>query len=135
MSFFRSRLLLAVLLVLASTAADDQLNECVTPPTTTTTTDEPDPPCNCDDLCGVIGLGNRESAQGVLQEDSDKDGDPTICASSREMKHRTFHSVCHMMCHNSCTTFRLFRMMRGDKKVSFIASYRNNFYKLHDGAC
>lgn len=109
--------------VLATTGQE----ECVTPPTTTTTTtSEPDPPCNCDDLCGVIGLSKRDDAEGLLQEDSDENGDPTICASNREMKLRTFHSVCHMMCHNSCTTFRVFKMMQGDKRVSYVASYRNS---------
>ncbi|EZA46624.1 hypothetical protein DMN91_012801 [Ooceraea biroi] len=96
--------------------------------------------CNCwhcDDE-EVIGLGEETTThawQAMYKEDSDDDGDRTICARNRAFNDRTFPSVCHMLCYNRCTRYRLVTVQENDVKKYVVVAYRPNYYKLRNGKC
>ncbi|XP_014470667.1 PREDICTED: uncharacterized protein LOC106742328 [Dinoponera quadriceps] len=96
--------------------------------------------CNCEycDEKKVIGSGEETTTLAwrvMYEEDSDGDGNRTICATSRDFNDRTFPSVCHMLCYNYCTRYRVVEVKKNDEKKYIIAAYRLNYYKLRDGEC
>ncbi|XP_071567641.1 uncharacterized protein [Temnothorax nylanderi] len=93
--------------------------------------------CNCEhcDEERVIGLGEETTTQAMYEEDSDNDGNRTICARNRDFNDRTFQSVCYMLCYNRCTTYRMVAVKENDIKKYVMIAYRPNYYKLRDGAC
>ncbi|XP_014216948.1 uncharacterized protein LOC106645574 isoform X2 [Copidosoma floridanum] len=112
--------------------------------TTTTTTDDEFSHCDCDDHClesKVIGLKKNASGSEalgnnrLLLEDTDEDGNRTICARNRDLVDRSFPSVCHMMCYNRCTKYSSRMGLIGEKVLTFIGAYRENFFKLRNGPC
>nr|XP_012216767.1 PREDICTED: uncharacterized protein LOC105668776 [Linepithema humile] len=94
--------------------------------------------CNCEycDEEKVIALGEETTTQAdMYEEDSDKDGNRTICARSRDFNDRTFPSICYMLCYNHCTKYRMMPVQQNDLKKYVIVAYRPNYYKLKDGVC
>lgn len=81
--------------------------------------------CNCEhcDEEKVIGLGEETTTHGMY-EDSDNDGNRTICATNRDFNDRTFPSVCYMLCYNHCTRFRMVAVKENDIKKYVVIAYR-----------
>ncbi|XP_054008692.1 uncharacterized protein LOC128892341 [Hylaeus anthracinus] len=71
----------------------------------------------------------------LYKEDSDGDGNRTICARDREFNDRTFPSVCHMLCYNRCLILRLSTVKDSKTEINVVIAFRNNYYKLRDGKC
>ncbi|XP_076221432.1 uncharacterized protein LOC116429229 isoform X2 [Nomia melanderi] len=71
----------------------------------------------------------------LYKEDSDGDGNRIICARDRDFNDRTFPSVCHMLCYNRCLILRRSTVIENSTKRNVVTAYRNNYYKLRDGAC
>ncbi|XP_072756033.1 uncharacterized protein [Anoplolepis gracilipes] len=96
--------------------------------------------CNCEH-CNekkVIGSGEEmttHATQVMYEEDSDDDGNRTICARDRDFNDRTFPSVCHMLCYNHCTRYRKVAVNKNDVEKYVVIAYRSNYYKLKDGLC
>ncbi|XP_011154073.1 uncharacterized protein LOC105191964 isoform X2 [Harpegnathos saltator] len=95
--------------------------------------------CNCEycDEEKVIGLGEETTTpvwRAMYEEDSDDDGNRTICATNRDFNERTFSSVCHMLCYNHCTRYRIVKVGENDTSNVLVA-FRPNYYKLKDGEC
>ncbi|XP_043528944.1 uncharacterized protein LOC122538709 isoform X2 [Frieseomelitta varia] len=109
--------------------------------THTHTPTENEPTCNCDHCNDEVVTveakeGNENTTVKLLyKEDSDGDGDRTICARDRDFNDRTFSSVCHMLCYNRCLILRLSTVTENDTKKYVAIAYRNNYYKLRDGEC
>ncbi|XP_029166390.1 uncharacterized protein LOC114937148 isoform X2 [Nylanderia fulva] len=105
------------------------------------TSDENVSACNCEHCNNeekVIGLGEETTTQAwqvMYEEDSDDDGNRTICARNRDFNDRTFPSVCHMLCYNHCTRYRMVAVTKNDVKKYVVIAYRPNYYKLKDGLC
>ncbi|XP_011499567.1 PREDICTED: uncharacterized protein LOC105363533 [Ceratosolen solmsi marchali] len=96
--------------------------------------------CNCDINCPeskVIGLQKkkRDELSRVNDGGINDDGNRTICGSDRDIGNRTFPSICHMMCYNNCTRYNSRKLVQDDKELVHLTASRDNFYKLHDGAC
>ncbi|XP_018398606.1 PREDICTED: uncharacterized protein LOC108776483 isoform X1 [Cyphomyrmex costatus] len=94
--------------------------------------------CNCEhcDEERVIGLGvETTTTQAMYKEDSDNDGNLTICARNRDFNERTFPSICYMLCYNRCTKYRMVAVKENDIKKYVLIASRPNYYKLRDGAC
>ena len=103
---------------------------------------ENQPSCSCDHCNNEVKTDVKEENENVLsttkllhKEDSDGDGNRTICARSRDFNDRTFPSVCHMLCYNRCLVLRLSTVTVNDTKKHVVIAYRNNYYKLRDGEC
>lgn len=100
-----------------------------------------DPPCDCDHCDDGVkvdeskGNGNVSALQLLHKEDSDGDGNRTICARNREFNDRTFPSVCHMLCYNRCLILRISTVTVNDTIKYVVRAFRNNYYKLRDGEC
>lgn len=87
--------------------------------------------CNCGycDEEKVIALEKETTTQAAMyEEDSDKDGNRTICARSRDFNDRTFPSICYMLCYNHCTTFRMMAVEENDIKKYVIVAYKPSKY-------
>lgn len=89
--------------------------------------------CNCEhcDEKKVIGLGEETTThvrEVMYEEDSDNDGNRTICARNRDFNDRTFPSVCHMLCYNHCTRYRMVADKRNDVKKYVVIAYRSSKY-------
>lgn len=84
--------------------------------------------CNCEhcDEEKVIGLGEETTTQAM--EDSDNDGNRTICARNRDFNDRTFQSVCYMLCYNRCTRYRMAAVKQNDIKKYVVIAYRPSEY-------
>lgn len=85
--------------------------------------------CNCEycDEEKVIGLGEETTTpawQAMYVEDSDDDGNRTICAMDRDFNDRTFPSICHMLCYNRCTRYRVVEVEENDAKKRVLVGYR-----------
>ncbi|XP_070166676.1 uncharacterized protein [Polyergus mexicanus] len=95
--------------------------------------------CNCEhcDEKKAIGLGEDTTTvrEVMYEEDSDNDGNLTICARDRDFNDRTFPSVCHMLCYNHCTRYRKVTDKGNDVKKYVVIAYRSDYYKLKDGLC
>ena len=70
----------------------------------------------------VIGLENFNGSV----EDSDGDGNQTICARDRDYNDRSFPSVCHMLCYNHCTRFDLQTIQENNEDVKMVAIFRTS---------
>ncbi|KAK9307632.1 hypothetical protein QLX08_002055 [Tetragonisca angustula] len=109
--------------------------------THTYTPTENEPTCNCDYCNDEVKTvkakeGNENTTSKLLyKEDSDGDGDRTICARDRNFNDRTFPSVCHMLCYNRCLILRFSTVTENDTKKYVAIAYRNNYYKLRNGKC
>ncbi|XP_076753920.1 uncharacterized protein LOC143425188 [Xylocopa sonorina] len=102
-----------------------------TPPTV-------NPSCSCDHCNRNTEKGVEEENKNTTllhKEDSDGDGNRTICARDREFNDRTFPSVCHMLCYNRCLVLRLSTVMANGTQQYVVVAFRNNYYKLRDGEC
>lgn len=100
--------------------------------THTHTLTENEPTCNCDhcnDEVETVEAKERNentTSKLLYKEDSDGDGDRTICARDREFNDRTFPSVCHMLCYNRCLILRLSTVTENDTKKYVAIAYRNS---------
>lgn len=98
------------------------------------TTDENESACNCEHCNNekkVISLGEETTThawQLMYEEDSDDDGNRTICARNRDFNDRTFPSVCHMLCYNHCTRYRMVAVTKNDVKKYVVIAYRPSKY-------
>ncbi|XP_032679419.1 uncharacterized protein LOC116847932 [Odontomachus brunneus] len=99
--------------------------------------------CNCEHCDEEKMIGSEEKTEEetttpawrvMYKEDSDGDGNRTICAMDRDFNNRTFPSICHMLCYNHCTRYRV-EVEGNDAKKHVLVAYRMNYYKLRDGAC
>lgn len=70
----------------------------------------------------VIGL---ENPNGPV-EDSDGDGNRTICARDRDYDDRSFPSICHMLCYNRCTRFGLQTIQANNEDIETFAIFRTS---------
>lgn len=86
--------------------------------------------CNCEhcDEERVIGSGEETTTEAMYAEDSDNDGNRTICATNREFNDRTFQSVCYMLCYNRCTRYRMVAVEENDVKKYIVIAYRPSKY-------
>ncbi|KAL6445013.1 hypothetical protein ACFW04_002144 [Cataglyphis niger] len=96
--------------------------------------------CNCEHCDEKKVIGSEEETttharEVMYDEDSDNDGNRTICARDRDFNDRTFPSVCHMLCYNHCTRYRIVADKSNDVKENVVIAYRSNYYKLKDGLC
>lgn len=85
--------------------------------------------CNCEHCDEEKVIGSEEetttpASQIMYEEDSDDDGDRTICATDRDFNHLTFPSICHMLCYNHCTRYRVVEVERNDAKKHILGVYR-----------
>lgn len=82
--------------------------------------------CDCKqcEANNVIGLENNNGSE----EDSNGDGNKTICARDRDYDDRSFPSICHMRCLNKCTSFGLQTFNTNNGKIQFFAIYRTSEY-------
>lgn len=90
--------------------------------------------CNCEhcDEAKVIGLGEETTTLAwQVEEDSDDDGNRTICARDRDFNDRTFPSVCHMLCYNHCTRYRMVAVEKTDVKKYISIAYRPSEYRVN----
>lgn len=94
---------------------------------------ENQPSCSCDHCNNEVKTDVKEENENVLsmtkllyKEDSDGDGNRTICARSRDFNDRTFPSVCHMLCYNRCLVLRLSTVTVNDTKKYVAIAYRNS---------
>lgn len=91
-----------------------------------------DPPCDCDHCDDGVkvdeskGNGNVSALQLLHKEDSDGDGNRTICARNREFNDRTFPSVCHMLCYNRCLILRISTVTVNDTIKYVVRAFRNS---------
>lgn len=87
--------------------------------------------CNCEhcDEERVIGLGEETTTQAMYEEDSDNDGNRTICATNRDFNDRTFESVCYMLCYNRCTRYQIVAVEENDIKKYVVTAYRPSKHK------
>lgn len=75
----------------------------------------------------MIGLGEETTTPawpGMYDEDSDGDGNRTICARDRDLNDRTFSSVCDMFCYNHCTKFRMVEVIENKIKKYVTIAHR-----------
>ncbi|XP_017792617.1 PREDICTED: uncharacterized protein LOC108574519 isoform X2 [Habropoda laboriosa] len=95
-----------------------------------------DPPCSCEH-CNTVTKSDKEDDKKLkmYEEDSDGDGNYTICARDRDFNDRTFPNVCHMLCFNRCLILRYSTVTVNNTKKYAANAYRNNYYKLRDGGC
>ncbi|XP_076639040.1 uncharacterized protein LOC143351442 [Colletes latitarsis] len=89
--------------------------------------------CNCE-YCNEK-KNETTTISALYKEDSDGDGNRTICARDRDFNDRTFPSVCHMLCYNRCLILRLSTVTENQTTIRVVTVYRNNYYKLRDGEC
>lgn len=89
-----------------------------------------DPPCDCNRCNNSVkeSKGNRNvsTLQLLHKEDSDGDGNRTICARDREFNDRTFPSVCHMLCYNRCLILRISTVTVNDTIKHVARAFRNS---------
>ncbi|KZC11533.1 hypothetical protein WN55_02815 [Dufourea novaeangliae] len=96
--------------------------------------------CNCE-YCNketendAEGENEGATTPALYNEDSDGDGNRTICARDRDFNDRTFPSICHMLCYNRCLILRLSTFEENNTKKHIVNAYRNNYYKLRNGEC
>lgn len=80
----------------------------------------------------VVGLGEETTTLTwqyvTYEEDSDNDGNRTICARNREFNDRTFPSACHMVCYNRCTRYWIVAVKENDVKKYVVVAYRPSKY-------
>lgn len=79
----------------------------------------------------MIGLEEETTTHArevMYDEDSDDDGNRTICARNRDFNDRTFPSVCHMLCYNHCTRYRIVAVKTNDVKKYVVIAYRPSKY-------
>ncbi|XP_076163899.1 uncharacterized protein LOC143144902 [Ptiloglossa arizonensis] len=92
--------------------------------------------CDCENCNEKTEKDEEENTTPALyKEDSDGDGNRTICARDRDFNDQTFPSVCHMLCYNRCLILKRSAVKINNTKKYVVNAFRNNYYKLRDGKC
>ena len=84
--------------------------------------------CDCEH-CDADKVISLESLNGPV-EDSDGDGNRTICARDRDYDDRSFSSMCHMLCYNHCTRLGFQTIKENNEDIQVFSVYRTSKFRI-----